>query len=169
MTDERKEFILTVAKYFVLTGKSTRQLADIFKVSNATIHYTLTNQLEKLCEQDKNKEHDELYAAVKEVLDKNKNNQSIEDSNVKKRTLTAARLLINGMTIEQVALDLNSSFYTIYRDLTVRLPKIKDVDITIVEAVKKVMSKNSDSNLELGRMMPADLSKRERDEKGRLI
>ena len=166
MNDERKEFILTVAKYFVLTGKSTRQLAEVFKVSNFTIHSILTVQLEKLCEQDKNKEYDELYAAVKETLSSNKNNHSIEEPNIKKRILEAARLLISGKTVEQIAQDLNSSFYTIYRDLTVRLPKIEDVDINIVEAVKKVMFQNRSLNLKFSGEMIVEESKR--GEKGRL-
>ena len=68
MTDERKEFVLTVAKYFVLTGKSTRQLADIFKVSNYTIHSILTKQLEQLYLETKNKDHFDLYKEVQEVL-----------------------------------------------------------------------------------------------------
>lgn len=152
MTDERKEFVLTVAKYFVLTGKSTRQLADIFKVSNYTIHSILTKQLEQLYLETKNKDHFDLYKEVQEVLEKNKNNKSVEDKEVRKRVLEASKLLLSGKIISEIAEILQVSFYTIYRDLTVRLPKINGIDSDIIDNVKQTMQVNKEFNLILGRI-----------------
>lgn len=166
MTEERKEFILTVAKYFILTGKSTRQLAEVFKVSNFTIHSILTKQLEQLYLETRNQEYLELYKEVQETLQKNKNNKSVEDTEVRKRVLEASKLLLGGKTVSEVAKILGFSFYTIYRDLTVRLPKINGIDSEIVNNVQLIMRTNKEFNLELGRIMPAENS---RDEKGRFI
>ena len=43
MNEERKELILSVAKYTVLTGLSTRKVASVFHLSNFTIHSILAN------------------------------------------------------------------------------------------------------------------------------
>ena len=167
MSEERKEFILTIAKYFVLTGKSTRQLAKVFKVSNFTIHSVLTKQLEQICLETRNKEHLELYNEVQEVLQKNKNNKSVEDADIRKRVLEASKLLLSGKTVSEIAEILNCGFYTIYRDLTVKLPKINNIDPEIVNNVQVVMQTNKELNLILGRQMPVDESKR--DERGRFV
>lgn len=166
MTEERKEYILTIAKYFVLTGKSTRQLSGVFKVSNFTIHSILTKQLEQLYLETRNKEYLDLYKEVQDVLQKNKNNKSVEDADIRKRVLEASKLLLTGKTVSEIAEILNSSFYTIYRDLTVRLPKINGIDSEVVNNVQLTMHTNKEINLELGRIMPAGNS---RDEKGRFI
>lgn len=167
MTDERKEFILTIAKYFVLTGKSTRQLAEVFKVSNFTIHSILTKQLEQIYLETKNKEHLELYNEVQAVLQKNKNNKSVEDADIRKRVLEASKLLLSGKTVSEIAGILNYGFYTIYRDLTVRLPKINGIDPEIVNNVRLALQTNKEINIILGRQMPVSESKR--DEKGRFV
>ena len=166
MTEERKEFILTVSKYFILTGKSTRQLAEVFKVSNFTIHSILTKQLEQLYLETRNQEHLELYKEVQETLQRNKNNKSVEDTEVRKRVLEASKLLLSGKKVSEIAEILGFSFYTVYRDLTVRLPKINGIDSEIVNNVQLTMRTNKEFNLELGRIMPAENN---RDEKGRFI
>lgn len=166
MDENRKELILSVAKYAVLTGLSTRKLASVFHVSNFTIYSILTNQLERLCEETKKQEHLELYKEVQETLKYNKS-LSIEDNNIKARVLEATKLLIQGKKVNEIAEILNSSFYTIYRDLTVRLPKIKDIDEELVSKVKQILNQNKEINLELGRIMKIDES--HRDEKGKFI
>ena len=166
MTEERQELILSVAKYAVLTGLSTRKLASVFHVSNFTIHSILTNQLERLCNETKKQEHFELYNEVQEVLKANKA-FTVDDINIKTRILMAAKLLIQGKKVSEIAEILESSFYTIYRDLTVRLPRVMGVDESLVIQVKKQLQENKEINLELGRLMP--ISEERRDEKGRFI
>jgi len=166
MSDERKELILAVAKYTVLTGFSTRKVASVFHLSNFTIHSILTNQLERLCEETKMQEHLNLYKEVQETLKSNKA-LSIDDNNIKTRVLEATRLLLQGKKVGEIAEILNSSFYTIYRDLIVRLPKIKDIEEELVIKVKEILNQNKELNLELGRIMKID--DKHRDEKGRFI
>ena len=43
MDENRKELILSVARYTVLIGFSTRKVASVFHLSNFTIHSILTN------------------------------------------------------------------------------------------------------------------------------
>lgn len=166
MDEERKELILSVAKYTVLTGFSTRKIASVFHVSNYTIHSILTNQLLRLCEETKKKEHIELYKEVQEILKSNKA-LSIEDNSIKTRVLEAAKLLIQGKKVSEIGQILNTSFYTVYRDLTVRLPKIKDIDEDLISKVKETLNQNKELNLELGRIMKID--DEHRDEKGKFI
>ena len=166
MTDERKELILSVAKYALLTGFSTRKLASVFHVSNVTIHSILTSQLQRLCEEEKNKEYFQLYNEVQVLLNSNKA-LSIEDDKIKTRVLTASKLLIQGKKISEIAQILDSSFYTIYRDLKVKLPKIKDIDEALLIKVNEIMTQNKEINLEIGSHMKVDSQKR--DEKGKFI
>ena len=166
MSDERKELILSVSKYALLTGFSTRKLATVFHVSNVTIHSMLTSQLQRLCEEDKNKEYFQLYNEVQDLLNSNKA-LSIDDDKIKTRVLTAAKLLIQGKKISEIAEILESSFYTIYRDLKVRLSKIKDIDSSLIIKVNEIMARNRELNLEIGSHMKVDSQKR--DEKGKFV
>ena len=81
-----------------------------------------------------------------------KNNKSVEDKEVRKRVLEASKLLLSGKIISEIAEILQVSFYTIYSDLTVRLPKINGIDSDIIDNVKQTMQVNKEFNLILGRI-----------------
>ena len=165
MDEERKELILKVAKYAVMHEASTREVGKAFGFSNVTAHNYLTKGLERLCEEAPTKENISLYNEVKEVLDNNKA-KSIEDENIKNRVVTVSELFITGLTIEEIAQKLDSTFFTIYRDLTVRLPKIENVEKDLLKQVSDTLKSNSEENLKLGSYMSVENQKRD---KGRFV
>jgi len=164
MTEERKIYILTIAKYAILTGKSTRELAKIFKVSNFTIHAVLTKYLYQLCVEENSEVYFNLYKEVQQVLEQNKV-KTVDDAEVKTRVLNTTKMFLDGQKISEIAEKLNVGFYTVYRDLVFRLPKINSVDEDVINEVKKIMKNNKEINLEIGSKLPVPEEKR--DSKGR--
>lgn len=165
MDEKRKELILKVAEYAVMNEASTREIANVFWFSHVTAHNLLTKGLKKLCEEDSTKENLNLYNEVQEVLDNNKA-KSIEDENIKNRVIRATKLFISGLTIDEIAQELDSTFFTVYRDLTVRLPKIEDMDKDILKKVSDTLKQNKEENLKIGSYMSVENQKRD---KGRFV
>ncbi|MDE6284534.1 MAG: hypothetical protein K2M17_02215 [Bacilli bacterium] len=99
-----------------LEGQSLRQIAAQEGVSHVTIHYNLVVKL-KDCDLP-------LYIQVIAKLNDN-TPDSIEKAEVAERVIKAYHLsVVEGLPIEEIAARLDSSPFTIYRDLTVRLPKL---------------------------------------------
>ena len=165
MDEKRKELIIKVATYAVLHEASTREVGRVFHFSNVTAHNILTKDFKKLCEEHPTKERIDLYNEVQDVLEKNKA-KSIEDENTKNRVLKVTELFIKGLTIDEIAQDLDSTFFTVYRDLTVRLPKLENIDKNILKQVSEMLKNNKEENLKLGSYMSVEIQKRD---KGRFV
>ena len=165
MDAQRKELIIKVAKYAVMYEASTRKIGKVFGFSNVTAHNLLTKGLERLCKEEPTKENISLYNEVQEILDNNKA-KSIEDETIKNRVLKVTELFIKGLTIDEIAQDLDSTFFTVYRDLTVRLPKIEGVETEVLKKVSETLKNNSEENLKLGSYMSVENQKRD---KGRFV
>lgn len=133
--DERKELILDIADYLILTESSTRKTAQKFGVSNYTISDYMNNRLPKI---DKTK-----YELVQEILKGNKP-KTVDDKDVIERINKAVELLKSGFTVVEIAKALGSTEMIIYRDLTVRLKCISKEEY---EKVKVILSMNSINNL----------------------
>lgn len=129
---EREERIILVGDYFMETGASTRQIAEyfsnnFFKISNATV-----------C--DYIKKYKKLKNLDREIEKKIKENspETISDKNVAKRVLKFAQLYLkDNKTIEEIADETKTEYWTVYRDLTDRL---KQLDSEVFEAVSEKMS-----------------------------
>ena len=165
MDEERKTLILKIAEYAVMYEASTRKIGKVFGFSNVTAHNLLTKGLERLCKEEPTKENISIYNEVQEILDNNKA-KSIEDENIKNRVLKATKLFISGLTIEEIAQKLDSTFFTIYRDLTVRLHKIENIEKDLLKQVSDNLKANSEENLKLGSYMSVETQKRD---KGRFV
>ena len=135
---ERERRILLVYKYYIETGLSYRKLSDYIKekeniyISSVTIKAYL-EEMKKHLTQDKIDELDDI-----------KNSHLTNPLETNKRVLEAAKLCISGYTIDEISEKLDSSYWSIYRDLTVRLQKL---DKEKFDCVKEILKENSISNI----------------------
>lgn len=138
--DERKNRMFKVYNYFMQTNESTRNIAEYFSknefcISNATVSAYLKNILEYLNEKDK--------IALIEALNDRKT-KSIDDTIIINRVIKVSNLCLNGYSIDQIKDEINVSYWTVYRDLVLRLPKLDKEKALIV---KEKLKENSLSNL----------------------
>lgn len=116
--DELEKKIISVAEHIIETGDSYRKTAKKFGISAPTVL--------SYC-----KKYKKMYPIKANLLDEqiNKNKEeTIERDEVKQRVLENTKLLLNGKTIEEIAVQTNTDYWIVYRDLTVRL-KMLDVDL----------------------------------------
>ena len=134
---ERKRRILLVYKYYVETCLSYRKLSDYIKekeniyISSVTIK-TYLEEMKKHLTQDKIDELDDI-----------KNSHLTNPLEINKRVLESAKLCISGYTIDEISEKLDASYWSIYRDLTVRLQKL---DKEKFNCVKEILKENSIGN-----------------------
>lgn len=131
--EERERRIVLVAEYMLETGNSTRKTAEffskhLFKISNATVSDYLSRY---------EKNHPEEVAKYKKRF-------QISESEIKERILKNVKYLLSGLTVIQISELTNESYWTIYRDLTVRLPKI---DSALYDEVQSIMKEHSKENI----------------------
>lgn len=142
MEKSSSDLITEAEKY--LQGVSLRQLSQIYHVSHVTIYDDLVNKLAKV----DGKLHQEVIAALADRSPK-----SIKDKNVQKRVLTSYYMYVNeGNLIEEIANDLNVSYFTTYRDLEKRLVELHNFDSSLVTSemiakVKELMTLHANENL----------------------
>lgn len=153
--EERQKLTIEIADYIIDTNLSTRKVADHFNVSNATVS-TLMNEL--LPEIDLKK-----YLQVQSILNKNKP-KTIMDDEVKERVISAAKLIKEGFTVEEIAKAKEVTIHVINEDLQTRLPKISK---ELYEEIKLIQKQNSNNNLQIGSNMSAEGQKR--DDQGKFI
>jgi len=120
---ERLRRIKLVGDYVRRTHASTREAADFFsstefKISNFTVSDYLKRYQILFPEKGE---------TVAKVISENKED-TLDDPKVKNRVAMGAVLYMSGLTIEEVAKRLNTTYWTAYRDLHKRLPLLsKDV------------------------------------------
>lgn len=137
-----KRKVIEVADYVISTKASTRATANYFTscrfpISNATVHTYLNKRL---------KEIDFVrYQQVREILEGN-SPESILDAEVRKRIYQAVALLLQGDTISQIAIKLNSTFDIIYDDITSRFFKLEK-DTELLSRVRIILKEHSRNNL----------------------
>ncbi len=137
---EREERVLFVGNYFLEhADTSIRKAAqDIskhyFKISTATIHDYL-NRFKKLAY-----ENQEL---IEEHM-KNNKEENIDDERVRSRIIIHAQMCIAGLTVEEIAKTTSAAYWTVYRDLKSRLPK---VDINLSTQVQEILNNHKNNNL----------------------
>ena len=89
-----------------------------------------------------------LYKKIVEKLQTKKTKNINSDSEGIKRVLKAVVMLLEeDLTVVEIADALNSTEMTIYRDLTVRLMQIEDIDINLKKQVLEKLQEHSRANL----------------------
>lgn len=133
--EERNEKIIQIANYIIKNNSSTRKAAEHFGISNATISDWMNCYLKKMDVQK--------FLKVEEIL-KNNKPKTIDNVDIKKRVLEAAKLITKNYTAEQIAEHFNVSINVIHEDLQTRLPRIS---IELYNEVKEILKRHSMSNL----------------------
>mgnify|MGYP004492293417 FL=1 len=138
--EERKNRIFKIYNYFMKTNESTRNIAKYFTenefdISNVTVNKYLKDVLEFLSDEDKKILQDSLN---------DRKLPTIEDEKVKNRVIKVSDLCLRGYSIEKIQEETKESYWTIYRDLVIRLPKL---DKRKAILVKEYLESNSLSNL----------------------
>lgn len=142
---ERNERINLVAEHILETGDSYRDTAKFFsefkdfEISHVTVKDYCYRYIVS---------HGTKGKILKDIINGNKP-KSIEDENIKERVLLLSRIYASSeFTIEEMAKNLEISPWTIYRDLTVRLPQIKtDEAQELKSLIDKKLETNSLNNL----------------------
>lgn len=129
--------------YLYLSGMSLRNVAKHYNVSHITIRKKLLKKLPLIDRY--------LYSQVMDVMNKN-NSHIVKDEEVQKRILRSySKLVEEDKTVKDIAKEENTSYFTIYRDLTTRLPKMSNIDKKTLEKmhtlVLNTLKKHSASNL----------------------
>lgn len=84
---------------------------------------------------------------VLEILSNNKED-SVEEESVRNRVMNNLKYALSGYTVEEISSLSKISYWTVYRDLSDRLPKI---DIKLSNEVIIVLDKRKRNNLKNGR------------------
>lgn len=82
MTNSDKDRAIELGEYMVAHGATVRSTAKVFGVSKSTVHKDLTERLPK--------QSPELYAKVKKVLEKNKQERHIRGGLATKHKYSSA-------------------------------------------------------------------------------
>ena len=141
--EEREKRIIMVGEYVEKTGASARKTAEVFsrtcfKISNVTV----CDYLQRFI-----KMRPEEVDAIRDSIDINII-RDIKDKTVQKRVLENTKQFLSGMTIQEIADNTGTSFWTVYRDLTRRL---KALDEETATEVKNRLEDNRKSNLRRGK------------------
>ncbi len=127
--DERERRVILVGELFDETGLSTRKLAvlisnNYFPISNCTV----SDYLQRYC-----KMRPQEMEKIREKVHNN-TSESIEEERVRTRVEQNIKLFVGNFTIDEIAKSTNESFWTVYRDLTVRAKSInKDYYETVIK------------------------------------
>lgn len=142
-SEERKEKAKEIANYIISENKlgrkvSTRILAKKFDISNYTVSILMGEYLYN------NFPH--LYIQVKPILVGNIP-KTIHNTDVQIRVLEAAKMVLQGKTVDEIADEFNITVNVIYEDLQTRLKKI---DPDLYDKICLIHGNNSLDNLKHG-------------------
>lgn len=137
------QIIQDVADYVILNNASTRETAKYFtdkgiKMSNYTVSNFLNSKILKIYAPEK-------FEKVQKILNDKLSSKVFNDSDVLVRVQKAVELLLQGYTVSQIALELNSTEDIIYDDLTSRLKRFESEEI--VNLVSDELQKHRMNNL----------------------
>ena len=121
---ERDRRVEIVGKLFLDTGYSTRKISKLislderydFSLSNATVADYILRY--------KNK-HPEHAEQIDSLIEANKGS-SVKNKEDIKRVLEVSKLVLMDYSIEDIATKLNASYWVVYYDIHIRLPKINN-------------------------------------------
>jgi len=132
--EEREKRIIMIGEYFKETGLPTRQIADYFtanhfQISNKTVHQYINKYMEL---------HPQDNDEIKEKIDNN-TEKGIEDNKVKCRVFRAAKLVLEGHNMKEIAELLETTPKVIERDLDRRLKLMAEQDENIDKIYQLVL------------------------------
>ena len=118
---ERERRIILIVEHILKTGDSTRKTAqyfseNFFPISYVTVHDYCKRYIKKFPNR------------AGELLDVIENNteKTISDDEVIKRIINVHKLFLVGKTVKEIADLTEIDYWTVYRDLTVRLRKLSE-------------------------------------------
>lgn len=141
--DERERRIYLVGTFFLEEKSSIRKTAaffteNFFSISSATVHDYLNRFINK---------YPNTKEQILSIIESNKED-SIEKHEVRERVLKNLKLALSGYTVEEISARTNTSYWTVYRDLRERLPKI---DEEYYKQVVLLLNENKERNLRHGK------------------
>ena len=141
--DERERRIYLVGTFFLEEKSSIRKTAaffteNFFSISSATVHDYLNRFINK---------YPNTKEQILSIIESNKED-SIEKHEVRERVLKNLKLALNGYTVEEISVRTNTSYWTVYRDLKERLPKISE---EYYNQVLVLLNENKERNLRHGK------------------
>jgi len=133
--EERERRIILVGEYVKETGASTRKTAEYFsktyfKISNCTV----SDYCARYCKMRPD-ELELLRGKIESNMD-----LGVSDPKVRQRVELNVSLFEQGLTIQEIAEKTNTSFWTVYRDVSYRYQIIDPVGF---EEIKHKLSENS--------------------------
>ena len=135
------EDLIIIAKHFLDSDLSLRSFANLY------CHFSYITLRDKFLKILPDFNYF-LYKKIVEKLQTKKTKNINSDSEGIKRVLKAAVMLLEeDLTVVEIADALNSTEMTIYRDLTVRLMQIEDIDINLKKQVLEKLQEHSRANL----------------------
>ena len=135
------EDLIIIAKHFLDSDLSLRSFANLY------CHFSYITLRDKFLKILPNFNYF-LYKKIVEKLQTKKTKNINSDSEGIKRVLKAVVMLLEeDLTVVEIADALNSTEMTIYRDLTVRLMQIEDIDINLKKQVLERLQEHSRANL----------------------
>lgn len=137
--EERERRIYLVGTFFIEEESSIRKTAaffteNFFPISSATVHDYLNRFINK---------YPNTKEQVLSIIESNKED-SIESREVRERVLKNLKLALSGYTVEEISASTNTSYWTVYRDLKERLPKINE---KYYKQVVLLLNENKERNL----------------------
>lgn len=137
--EERERRIYLVGTFFIEEESSIRKTAaffteNFFPISSATVHDYLNRFINK---------YPNTKEQVLSIIESNKED-SIESREVRERVLKNLKLALSGYTVEEISASTNTSYWTVYRDLKERLPKINE---EYYKQVVLLLNENKERNL----------------------
>ena len=141
--DERERRVYLVGTFFLEEKSSIRKTAaffteNFFSISSATVHDYLNRFINK---------YPNTKIKILSIIESNKED-SIEKHEVRERVLKNLKLALSGYTVEEISVRTNTSYWTVYRDLRERLPKI---DEEYYKQVVLLLNENKERNLRHGK------------------
>lgn len=136
--EERKRRIELVGSYIKETGCSIRDAVEFFDKNFFAISIPTVISYRNLYI----KMHPEFSSDMQDIIDKNKP-ETIESDEVRKRILKVAQLIKSRFTIEEISKVLNTSYWTIYRDVE----RLAEINPELYEEVRGIISDRVQGNL----------------------
>lgn len=136
--EERNRRIELVGSYIIETGSSIRDTVEFFNENFFKISIPTVIDYRNLYL----KRHPQCKAVMQEIINQNKP-ETIENEEVKNRVLKIAELIRNGFTISEIQNVLNTSYWTVYRDIE----RLKKLDEALYNEVKKIINERVKENI----------------------
>lgn len=139
--DERDRRIIMIGEFIIQHPEmSTRKVAEYFSknyfsISNATV-YDYFERYKRMRPDDKQ--------TIEQIMSNNRAKGIIDTNVVNRVKIVTQKLLYEDKTVNQIAEELNIGFWTVYYDLTERLPLLSS---ELYKLVEEKMSGRVMSNL----------------------